>query len=356
MRQQPSQFVRRPSPTPTPPPENESFYDVRPSVEASSRRRAQISPPSIVTSTSHRQSRGRNDALPSMNLNDPPRKAYTRESKSSYQRPVSSLVFECEVKQRSDPLYLLVLPTDGQRGRRSSNPLFEPRSVEIRDNFQGMLPYTSTNGSEDEAGDIDEPSEAVSQRKSTRQVKSNSIISTTTSRYVMFADDGNRDNTTDEANDSPFSSPQYSPEARDEDPDDDDYFEPDQSVGKHNRRTKTGRLALINTNDSLDEEYQSPVKRKRQRHPLMANLEIDREKYDFRLPFYFSFRRSLRGRNWTRVPVRLGIGHHQINSPMVRPLKVECIPGKRFHNKVKMRTQRMSRGPTRKSHGELNLS
>jgi hypothetical protein len=273
---------------------------------------------------------------------------------SSYPLAVSSPAVEDLLQQPLVHMQLPVVPANERRGRRCPSPLFEPVSFAIGGNFQDILTYTSTDDSEEEALEIEEPIVTLNQTRGIRNFKHNSVRSKMSSRYARVADVDNRADAVDEAGASRACLPQTIPDVLDEDPNDNDYVESGQATDKPNQCTKIGRFTPI-LSDESDDKTKGPVKRKRQRYPLLANLEVDREKYDFRLPYYFSIRRSLRGRSWTRAPVTLGTSHNQTNSPLIRPLKAESIPRKQFHDEVKKTMRRSTKVSTNKRHGKYIL-
>jgi hypothetical protein len=275
-----------------------------------------------------------------------------------------------QVQLHTNPPILPVMPpANMQDVQRGPSPLFEPDDPEHGGHFQDVLTYLPTNESSDEAVEFDEPVDTLNQTKGPHQfrVEPRNISSTRNGAYSKIVADDNRSAALNRAfrersSDSlrpPSNTPDQSPITEfspflDEDPNDDD-FQPSQSSEKRKGRTKSSHFAPLYSDDEDEEIAGGSAKRKRNRYPLMANLEVDREKYDFRLPYYLSIRRSLRGRHWTRAPVKLGTERYIINSPLIRPLKAESIPAKQFHNKVAKGRRRSRQQPIKKkSHGKVN--
>jgi hypothetical protein len=301
-----------------------------------------------------------------MDLDDTSLQTQTGQLDSSSLEVKAATVPQMQPHTAHSPLPVMP-PAKMYSAQRGSSPLFEPSGIEHGGQFQDVLTYCPGNDSDGEAVEFNEPVDTLSSVKSPppNKPKPRIVRPARNSTYSKIASDDNRSAALNRAPTTrgppllqePSLTPESSPAPElspflDEDPKDDD-FEPSRTLGKTRPRTKYARFAPLYSDDDDDEAVGGQAKRKRNRYPLMANLEIDREKYEFRLPYYFSLRRSLRGRHWTRAPVKLGTGGYVINSPLIRPMKAESIPAKQFHDKIsKAKYRSINHRAKKKCHGQ----
>jgi hypothetical protein len=372
MRSQASQFLRRPSPTPTPSPDRQDSYVLRPTANNSLWHKVQEHSPPIGASALQRQLQHRGDISSSMNFGDASLQPQAGRGESQPWELRSDVRLQEQLHTAPPPLPVMP-PAHMGPAQPELSPLFSPGRVESSGNFRDVSAYLPMDDSEDEAVEFDEPIDTLNHTNSPHcfKIKPRNKRSTTNLAYSKITADDNRSAALNRALGTQSSSSLFrassTPESSlvqdftlflDEDPNDDD-FEPRQTSGKRKQQTKTGRFAALYSDDDDEDEDEDDevdtglLKRKRNRYPLMANLEIDREKYDFRLPYYLSIRRSLRGRHWTRAPVKLGTAGYIINSPLIRPLRAESIPAKQFHDRVvKKKRISVNQLAKKKSHGE----